>query len=314
MTIESKLSIDKISITIRDLNPELVKKIYDGLNNYAHSDPFNRCQIRPSRWRYLECSIPIPISDVHSKNHVRFEVGARHRSHPDCRLEFNPSKLAPDGINGFCAFIESITGVDLRVLLPNGIVTRIDIALDHYGLSFGNVVVRSRGAQKIGVYTDRYGNPESAMLGTPRSNRTVAYSKVHGDGQTSVRLERRLKPRCKLSDLPGLADPFAKVQMIDTQAFLPFLDGIVPEHFFDSIRIRGLSPVINRLPASQRRAIRAMIREPTTSVISRTEELWGDWPELLHDSGFGSLTEPLFGSDVDLLPDQGVRPCIADRA
>jgi hypothetical protein len=316
MTIESNLSIDKISITIRDPDPKQVNEIYNDLKQYAHSDPLNRYQIKPSRWRFLECSIPIPISDLYSKNHVRFEVGARHRCHPDYRLEFNPSKIAPNGITEFFDFIGSITGVDLCVLLPSGIITRIDIAFDLYGLSLDNVVVRSRSAQKVGVYTDRHGNPESVMLGTPRSNRTVAYSKVHEDGRTSVRLERRLKPRFKVSDLPKLADPFAKVQMIGTGAFLPFLDGVVAEHFFDSIRIRGVTPVVNKLPPAARRAIKAMLRDPAMSVIPHTERAWRGWPQLLRDTGFGSLMEPFIGAEAGLAhdPAEAAQEPIADHA
>ncbi|MGX4802076.1 hypothetical protein [Bradyrhizobium guangdongense] len=289
MTIDSKLSIDKISITIRDLDHDRINQIYSNLKALSQSPHSDRYRIKPSRWRMLECSIPIPISDSYSNDGVRFEVGARHGYQPDYRLEFNPSKIAPNGIIEFCGFIETVTGVDLKGLLPNGIVTRIDIALDLYGLSLDEVIVRSRGAQKIGLYTDRYGNPQSVILGTPRSNRTVAYSKVHGDGQSSLRLERRLKPRVRLHDLTALTDPFAKVHMIPTEAFLPHLNGIEPEHFFDSIRVRGLSPVINKLPSRPRRAIKAMLQDKGNSVIPSLESIWKYWPELLHDMGFGNL-------------------------
>ncbi|MEY9221629.1 hypothetical protein [Bradyrhizobium ottawaense] len=288
MTVESKLSIDKISITIRDPNRDRINQIYSNLKALSQSPHADRYQIKPSRWRMLECSVPVPVADRYSSDRVRFEVGARHGYHPDYRLEFNPSKIAPNGIIELCGFIATVTGVDLKGLLFNGIVTRIDIALDLYGLSLNEVIVRSRGAQKIGLYTDRHGNPQSVILGTPRSNRTVAYSKLHDDGRSSLRLERRLKPRFRLHDLDALTAPFANVHMIPTEAFSPHLNGIEPEHFFDSIRVRGLSRVINKLPTAQRRAIKTMLQDKGNSVIPSAESIWRHWPELLHENGLGT--------------------------
>src|SRR6476619_281901 len=149
MTIETELSIDKISITARDPNSERVKHVCRKLQELADTDPLDRYRIRPSRWRYIECSIPVPISNLHSKNHVRFEVGARHSSHPDYRFEFNPAKIAPTGIDEFLNFMKTNTDVGFDNFISSGIVTRIDLALDLYGLSLETVIVRSRGAQKV---------------------------------------------------------------------------------------------------------------------------------------------------------------------
>src|SRR6476646_3026972 len=126
MTIEYELSIDKISITANDSDIERVKNICRHLKELADGDPLNRYEIEPSRWRWIQCSIPIPISIPHSANRVRFEVGARHSSHPHYRFEFNPSKIGAEGIAEFCDFVESIIGTGIKGILSNGIVTRID--------------------------------------------------------------------------------------------------------------------------------------------------------------------------------------------
>ena len=303
MTIETKLSIDKISITARDPDGERVKQICRKLQELAEADLLDRYRIRPSRWRYIECSMPVPVANFHSGNHVRFEVGARHSSHPDYRFEFNPAKIAPAGIDEFLHVIESNTGVSLAGVIRTGIVTRIDLALDLYGLSLETAILRSRGAQKVGLYTDRHGKPEWAALGSPRSNRTIAYSKVHGDGRELVRLERRMKPRLPVHNLTTFSDPFTKAQLIGTEAFLPFLDGVVPEHFFDSIKFRGLSPVVNKLPPGPRRAIKKMLRNSTVSVFPSTEQVWKGWPQLLEDNGFGPFLIPVIGPEATLAPE-----------
>jgi hypothetical protein len=303
MTIETRLSIDKISITARDPDSERVKYVCRKLQELGETDLLDRYKIKPGRWRHIECSVPVPISNSNSGDHVRFEVGARHEAQPDYRFEYNPAKIAPTGITEFLMFMKSNTGIDLDNIISNGIVTRIDLALDLYDLSLETIIVRSRGAQKVGLYSDRYGNPEWVALGSPRSNRTIGYSKVHDGGRGSVRLERRMKPRCVVHQLTALCDPFTKAQLIATESFLPFLDGIVPEHFFDSIRIRGLSPVINKLPPGPRRAIKEMLRDPAVSVIPSTEEIWKGWPQLLEDSGFGLFLIPFTDPEVALAPE-----------
>jgi hypothetical protein len=303
MTTEYELSIDKISITVNDPDIERVKNICRHLQQFAETDLLDRYAIKPSRWRFIECSIPIPISSPHSSNRVRFEVGARHSGHPDYRLEFNPSKIGAQGIAESCDFLGSIAGIRLDGIIANGIVTRIDLAMDLYDLSLDEVIARSRGAQKIGVYTDRRGNPESTILGSPRSNRTVIYNKVFEDGRQSVRVERRMKPRCAVHHLATLPDPFRNVQLIGTDSFLPFLDGMVAEHFFDSVRIRGVSRAVNNLPPGPRRAIKAMLRDPAVSILPSTEQVWRGWPKLLVKTGFGPFLIPVIDPEATLVPE-----------
>ena len=302
MTIQTKLSIDKISITARDHDPERVIHISRKLQELAGSDQFDRYGIKPSRWRHFECSIPLPTSSIsRADNHFRFEVGAKHSAHPAYRCEFNPAKIAPDGINDVLQFLKSATGISLDHIISSGIVTRIDLALNLYGLSLDNSIVRSRGAQKVGLYSDRYGNPEWVALGSPRSNRTIAYAKNDNDGQF-LRLERRLKPRLPLCDLPQLTDPFAQVQLIPTESFLPFLDKNMAEFFFDSVRIRGLNRAIKMLQPKARRAIKAMLRDPAASMLPSTTEIWKDWPQLLKQSGFAPFLIPVVEDEVPLAP------------
>jgi hypothetical protein len=158
----------------------------------------------------------------------------------------------------------------------------------------------SNRAQKHGVYTNRNGNPETVYMGAPRSNRSVAYTKVHkATGRQSLRIERRLKKRCRGYELPYIPDPFSVVRLVHTESVLPFLDGVIPQLFFDSARLRGLYRVLPVLPPSQQRAIKALLKDHTQSMLPSTTEVWIRWPHLLEDSGLGFLLQ---GEHVSLAP------------
>ena len=72
-------------------------------------------------------------------------------------------------------------------------LTRIDVALDLPGLSLDEVIVRSKGQRKHGVYTSQTSRLETLYLGSVKSNRTVAYTKVKGAIEFH-RIERRMRP------------------------------------------------------------------------------------------------------------------------
>lgn len=297
-----KLLCDKISFTSNDINPDRVANTCRQLIDLAHRDPSNRFLIRSSRWRLVRCSIPIPITNPHSTNRVRFEVGSRYSGHPDYRLEFNPSKIGAEGMDDLCTFIDSVTDCGAQDIISNGTVTRIDIALDLYGLTAGEVIVRSRGQQKHGIYSDRHGRPESIMLGTPRSNRTVAYTKsCRGADRKFLRIERRLKPRIPFSYLASLPDPFQKVQLVATGSLLLHLGGLNPEHFFDSVRVRGFGHVVKNLPPRIRRAVLVVLRDPSQSLLPSMAQVWAGWPQLLIECGFGPFLM-LSSTEASLAP------------
>ena len=138
-------------------------------------------------------------------------------------------------------------------------------------------------------------------LGTPKSNQTTAYNKIIDD-RMSLRLERRLNPRSAANQLALLPNPFRVVQMVHTNSLLPFLGGMIPDQFFDSVRIRGLTHVLATLPPAQRRAIKAVLKDPAQSRLPSTEDVWRSWPLLLRRSGFGFLIDP--HEDALLAPNQ----------
>ena len=88
-----------------------------------------------------------------------------------------------------------------------GRVTRVDIAADFIGLGLNDLIVLASRKQKHGVYSNRYGEPETVYLGTPRSARVVAYTRPTKLSGVATRLECRLKPRCLGEDIASLPNP-----------------------------------------------------------------------------------------------------------
>jgi hypothetical protein len=83
--------------------------------------------------------------------------------------------------------------------------------------------------------------------------------------------------RCKGHEWPAIADPFHLVQLVRTESILPLLDGLIPQQFFDSVRIRGLNRVLISLPTKQRKAIKAVLNDPAQSLLPSTEQIWSGW-------------------------------------
>jgi hypothetical protein len=232
------------------------------------------------------------------------EVVARFPGIAGLRVDFKPAKAGPNGISDVIALLDLITPMGGRHIITSGTFTRCDIAIDIWGKSVDEVLVSSKRSQKAGVYTNRHGIPETVYMGTVRSDRTVAYSKTHKKtGQKSLRVERRIKRRCKGHELPDMLDPFRIVRLIHTDAILPALDGLIPQMFFDSVRLRGLNRVLATLPPAQRRSIKAIISDPAQSLLPSSAQIWRGWRDLLEGSGLGFL-----------LPDRPIQaPLVPDR-
>jgi hypothetical protein len=280
------LSIDKISLTCNDTNHGQVEETCHRLLESANG-PLSRMQIKSSRWHRLQCTLPIP----NSTSSFLIQAGSRLPNISDYRFECNPSIIGPEGLRYASDFLDSITGIGTNALFANGKITRIDLALDLPGLSLDNVIVRSKGQRKHGVYTSARSKIETIYLGSVKANRTAVYTKIKGDYEL-LRVERRMKPNILGKELSGLSNPFDKVQMIATDSLLPYLEGMVPEQFFDSIRMRGIRNAIAGLTPRQRREIKAVLSNPEESLLPSMPLIWNCWPHVLKQSGLGTLCDP----------------------
>jgi hypothetical protein len=287
VTIESPpfdLSIDKISLTCNDIHSDLVKKSCNNLVQTSNSG-FNRLQIRSGRRHDLQCTMPISGSN----SPLLIQAGPRHSGISDYRFEFNPSVIGLNGLNEIRSFIDSHFEIGTQHLFSNGKITRIDLALDLDGLTLERVIVRALGCRKHSVYTGQTGEIETVYLGSGMKNRVVAYTKESLGETAFLRLERRMKPYIRGHDLWAMPNPFTKVQMVSTDSLRPHLDGMIPQQFFDRVRLRGIGHAVAELPWKQRKAIIGAMANPANSLLPSIEQVWKRWPGLLRQSGLGAL-------------------------
>lgn len=248
-----------------------------------------------SNARYkVRASIPVPFIK-HTKNaHPIFlEVGPHHKSLPACRLDFNPAKLSPEGIDDLIALLDTSMHATATEFFSNGRITRADIAVDLPGLTLDDVIVLASSKKKHGVYSDRFGCPETTYLGTPRSKRIVAYTK-HGADGAAVRLEVRCKPKCSGSELVELKNPYKNVLLLPADVLNELKLGFPGRILADSIRVRGLKHALSPFPPDQRKLITALLKAKQ-SLLPDADQLWSGWKTALILSGLGKelgLTKP----------------------
>jgi hypothetical protein len=239
------------------------------------------------RFRH-QVSIPIPETD----QRALFQFGPKGPKGPAYRTEINPGLLGKSGVQRLIDVCDQILPQGGIQFIRDSTVTRVDVPLDVIGYSVNDVIVRSRKQQIHGLFSDRNGNPVSHYFGRPNNNNTCVYTKPDGDGHHFLRIERRLKPRCRAIDLPFIKNPFDCIQIVHTDALLPHAGDLNPQHLFDSIRIRGFSHVLKHLPAAQRKAFTAVLKDPRNSLLPPMDELWTPWPEILANCGLGFLLHP----------------------
>jgi hypothetical protein len=295
------LSIDKISLVRYDPSPANVIDNSDRLIAAFDSGHFPGAMLKNGRRHRIQLTIPIQ-SNGSELGRLLIQAGPRFTGLCDYRFEFNPANLGFDGVDHIIAILDSIFVQGSHHLLRNSFVTRVDLALDLHGLSADQVIGRSSRQRAHGIFSNQMGIPETIYLGKPKSNQTAIYTRNNDEGP-SLRVERRIKPKCRGSQLAFLPDPFRSVKMVHTDSLRPLLIGMIPDQFFDSVRVRGFTHVLATLPPAQRRAIKAALKDPEQSRLPSTDEVWRSWPQLLRNSGFGFLLENI-GDDAPIVPDQ----------
>jgi hypothetical protein len=208
---------------------------------------------------------------------------------PSYRLDFNPSKISPAGLDDTMVFLNSVVDVDPLLFFAMSRVTRADIALDLPGLNLAKVIVRSKGARKHAVYADQHGHPQTVYIGTPRSaRRIVAYDKPSpGEPFTTLRLEIRIKPGCLGHELASMENPFRKVELVPTDFAAGAGLDIPAQYIADSFRIGGLKRALAPLAKKQGKALKEAFAQTTCVELPSPDELWGKWPATLISYGLG---------------------------
>jgi len=285
-TANIQIILDRLTICFNEPNKEFVKKTCGLILSDKYTNEIPGMKVTANARYAVSARIPMPFSyDAVERHPVFFEAGPKLPGHPSYRLDFNPAKLTGDGIDELKCFLECIMDPTPEEFFGKGRVTRVDIAADLIGPDLNDLIVLASRKQKHGVYSNRYGVPETVYLGTPRSARVVAYTRPNKlSGVVATRLECRLKPRCLGEDIASLPNPFSKVTLYSVKALTGL--GLPPQMLADSIRLRGVKPAIQGLDPKKRKMILAAL-DPSKSILPDASALWAGWPTALLAAGLG---------------------------
>src|ERR1700716_3097734 len=215
------LSIDKISFVRYDPSPANAIDNCDRLIAAFEAGRFPGAMLKSGRRHRIQLAIPI-LDNGSLSGRLLIQAGPRFTGLGDYRMELNPANLGFDGVDHIIAILDSIFVQGSHHLLRNSFVTRVDLALDLHGLSADQVIVRSSRQRAHGIFSDQRGIPKTIYLGKPKSNQTAIYTRNNDNGP-SLRVERRIKPKCRGSQLAFLPDPFRSVKMVHTDSLRPLL-------------------------------------------------------------------------------------------
>jgi hypothetical protein len=161
-------------------------------------------------------------------------------------------------------------------------VMRLDVALDFEGVAL------DRYAWDHARYRTRSLNAfepqlRSIRLGSMKHGTVAVYDKsAKGANMPSTRAEARLRPHCRVQELPGTAGVFRQLVAYDVRAALASLGRAEPEReaMLDVAQLRGLKAMARRYPASGPDPLRPKVEAalaksvPTWWTGEITEEEW----------------------------------------
>jgi hypothetical protein len=287
-TVEHRVILDRITICYNDSNSDNVRDTCRLLLSERYTREISGLRIRPNARYEISATIPVPFMTASADRHpICFEAGPRRPGCPSYRLDFNPSQLSQAAIDQVKVLLDTTIDPTPEEFFSTGRITRIDAAVDLHGFTIDDLIVLTARKQKHGVYSNRYGIPETVYLGTLRSSRVVAYTKPIGQfGLLGTRLECRLKPNCTGQEVAGLPNPFATIRLLPTRPLDGLISRVPGQLLADSIRLRGLPRTLQLFELRSRNRITSALNR-SISVLPNADALWAGWPDALVRVGLG---------------------------
>lgn len=270
--------IDRLSVTLifpTEYREEILLKAMKALKNKGifQSGP-RSSNYRQSR--FIACS--------GSVERVVFQTDSRSGDVPDCRFEFNPSKLGVSGFLGLNSMLLEIFPEGWDFVAQRGRVSRVDVAVDISGAQMEHFLFLPQQALS-GFAWRRNGRLQTIYLGRPRSNQFRIYDKTAEQkakgvnlGANVIRIEKVLRnPKTSLCDLAKLPNPFAALKLISALPALPQNEKLEPWlGFTDSVQVRGLVAALALQPVARGTRYRKILKSSEANWWA-PESIWKGW-------------------------------------
>ena len=162
----SQFKLDKLSVCYDEPNDEYVKKTCRLLLDDKYTKSVPGLTITKSPRYAVSCQIKLPYSEpCHSPQIVNFQAGPHLPGVASYRWEGNPDKISEAGWDDLHVLLSSCIDIDPIAFFRMGKITRLDVALDLPGLNLEESLSAVRRIQKHGVYSNRYGSPQTYIFG-----------------------------------------------------------------------------------------------------------------------------------------------------
>lgn len=221
---------------------------------------------------------------------VLINAGPKHPGCPDCRLEFNPSKLGWQGVNDLDFVLLELFPGGWDYVWTHGQITRIDIAIDLPGVRVEDFHVLPHTSLTYKTY-GRNGLCETIYIGKPKGNQFRIYDKTGEQKANGIKTTTQITRVEKIlrvisispSELHDLANPFSGLVLVAKTPLAPVNEN--PKAwamFLDSVQVRGLGPALALLSKTRRTTYRKHIAAQSLPWW-KPEEIWFNWKHTASD-------------------------------
>jgi hypothetical protein len=299
-----KPKIDKITLLFNGLTPEEEKSLPPWLWDLVEDDDFPQYMTAPqkitkggSRYKTNVIYRTKASRDVLIQADPKKTSGKKAPAF--VRLEFNPSKLGPEGMAELADCIKFIFAnhITMHQLFLASRVSRIDVACDLVNVASDELLVSTPASGKSHVYYGETGKHETTYLALKKgkSSPQKFYDKAQqlldadrdqkfGDA-AHTRFEKLAAPNIPVTKLVGLKNVFEKFDVrFPVEHHAPG-EPYVWALFLDSCRQCGAMTALDKLPETLRPSYQKAL-DATKHVIWKPTKIWSDWPEVLATSGF----------------------------
>ena len=285
------LLIDKLSVTLngfsaQDLD-EIVKHVHSCNKDHEFFHP-----IFDGRYKAQTQIRVTPTSTV------LMQVSPKRVNGAQIRFEWNPSKIGYAGHEQLKLLLDGMLPHGYDHLLLSGVVSRMDIAIDVYGVNMSDVSFFTPHACEGTKYT-KSGDLQTVYLGgKDATHKWVVYNKAAQlklqNGQEITRFEQRLKMSHPFMSLAKFGNPLLKLTVVPNKIGYKSPTGISPELwklFRRAYKYEPCHMVLADLEKNNRQIIRQWLKGKAVKWW-KPEQLWHSLPKVLAELG---MLSPLHG-------------------
>lgn len=294
--------IDKITITVpfpnkilktsifhggqADFDSDFIKAIYTAINDKDVFSGGKWCRFKVSKLINLKSTaervnaqfIPIDISNT-----------------AFARFELNPWKIAEDGLMEFAAICASFFYDGYEYVQEHGKVTRVDAAMDLYGVTVEQIQF-TQGQRATSQKYSFDGEVQTLYSGSSKGQQLKAYNKAAQlklkGKETVSRIEHKLLPQIHLNKLHTLPNPFKSVQITMPPANPPLgVEKYMWMLIRDCIKQRGTTAALNLLPPDLRKKVRETLKNSSQKEWD-SDILWKKWHAAVQPIQTGGMVVP----------------------